>query len=100
MAREPRISAGPVPTEGGLPACPVGVDLLRRFKEARANDYAFLQVQDFVDLSTSAFDGIPEWDAFTEHCGTCEDCREWRAALAERSTGVPNRAPLHRDPAC
>ena len=76
MAREPRISAGPAPTEGGLPACPVGVDLLRRFKEARANDYAFLQVQDFVDLSTSAFDGIPEWDAFTEHCQTCEDCKE------------------------
>ncbi len=51
------------------------MDLLHRFEEARPNDYAFLQAQDFVDLSTSAFDGIPEWDAFTEHCATCEDCK-------------------------
>jgi hypothetical protein len=52
------------------------MDLLRRFEEARPNDYAFLQVQDFADLSTSAFAGIPEWDVFTEHRGTCEDCKE------------------------
>ena len=50
------------------------MDLLRRLEEARPNDYAFLQAQDFVDLSTSAFIGISEWDAFTEHCETCEDC--------------------------
>jgi hypothetical protein len=52
------------------------MDLLRRFEAARPNDYAFLQAQDFGDLSTSAFDGIPEWDAFTEHRQTCEDCKE------------------------
>jgi hypothetical protein len=52
------------------------MDLLRLFEEARPNDYAFLQAQDFVDLRTSAFDGIPEWDAFAEHCTTCEDCKE------------------------
>jgi len=39
-------------------------------------DYAFLQVQDFADLSPSAFEGIPEWDAFTEHYETYEDCKK------------------------
>ena len=52
------------------------MDLLRQFKEARPNDYAFLQAQDFVDLSTFAFVCIAEWDAFTEHCETCENCNE------------------------
>ena len=76
MAKEPQISTGSEWVDDALPACAVGMDLLRRFEEARPNDYAFLQVQDFVDLSTSAFIGIPEWDAFTEHCETCEDCRK------------------------
>jgi hypothetical protein len=52
------------------------MDLLHRFEEARPNDYAFLQAQDFADLRASAFDGISEWDAFTEHCETCEDCQK------------------------
>jgi len=52
------------------------MNLLYRFKVARPNDYAFLQAQDFVDHSTSGFVGIPEWDAFTEHCETCEDCKK------------------------
>ncbi len=55
---------------------PVGMHLLRRFGAVRPNDYAFLQAQDFANLRTSAFDGISEWDAFTEHCETCEDCKE------------------------
>jgi hypothetical protein len=76
MAKEPQILIGPVWTDNALPACAVGMDLLCRFEEARPNDCAFLQEQDFVDLSTSAFAGIPEWDAFTEHCATCEDCKE------------------------
>jgi hypothetical protein len=76
MAKEPEISAGPEWAIDALPACDVGMDLLHRFEEARPIDYAFLQAQDFVDLSTSAFVGIPEWDAFTEHCETCEDCKK------------------------
>ena len=76
LTTHPQTSTGPVWTDDALPACPVGTALLRRFEEARPNDYAFLQVQDFAGLGTSAFDGIPEWDAFTEHCRTCEDCRE------------------------
>jgi len=76
MAEEPQISTGPEWASDALPACPVGMNLLYRFKVARPNDYAFLQAQDFVDHSTSGFVGIPEWDAFTEHCETCEDCKK------------------------
>lgn len=66
------------------PACPLGMDMLRRLEAARPNDYSFLQAQDFADLSTSAFDGIPEWDAFTEHCRACEDCMRSCAACGKR----------------
>lgn len=52
------------------------MELLRRFEEARPNDYRFLQAQDFADLNTSAFAGILEWDAFTEHWETREACKE------------------------
>jgi hypothetical protein len=76
MAKEPQISTGLEWANDVLPVCAVGMDLLRRLEEARPNDYAFLQAQDFADLSTSAFVGIPEWDAFTEHCATCEDCKK------------------------
>lgn len=74
-AKEPQISSGSEWSNNDLPACAVGMDLLRRLEEARPNDYAFLQAQDFVDLHTSAFAGIPEWDAFTEHCETCKACK-------------------------
>ena len=75
MAEEPQISNRPEWAKDALAACAVGMDLLRRFEAARPNDYAFLQAQDFVDLGTSAFVGILEWDAFTEHCEMCEDCK-------------------------
>jgi hypothetical protein len=84
MSEESQISTGPVWTTDDLPACPVGIDLLRRFQAARPNDYAFLEVQDFDDLNTSGFDGILEWDAFTEHCAPCEECKKQRLACAER----------------
>ena len=76
MAREPQISTGPESANDALPTCAVGMNLLRRLEAARPNDYAFLQAQDFVDLRTSAFVGIPEWDAFIEHCEACEDCKK------------------------
>jgi hypothetical protein len=50
------------------------MDLLRQLSAARPHDYAFLEEQDFADLSTSAFIGVPEWDAFREHCQTCDEC--------------------------
>ena len=34
------------------------MDLLRQLRAARPRDYAFLEEQDFADLSTSAFIGI------------------------------------------
>ena len=84
MSEEPQISTGPGWTTDDLPVCPVGADALRRFQAARPKDYAFLEVQDFADLSTSAFEGILEWDAFTEHCASCEDCKERLSACAGR----------------
>jgi hypothetical protein len=50
----------------GFP-CPRGTELLRRFTEARPADFSFLKPHDLVDLRNSAFDGIPEWDAYSEH---------------------------------
>jgi hypothetical protein len=57
----------------GLP-CSEGTELLRAFAGHRPADFAFLQRNDLVDLRNSAFDGIPEWDAFSQHYGTCERC--------------------------
>ena len=84
LATHPQDSPTPVWRDDAPPSCPVGMELLRRFEEARPKDYAFLDVQDFTDLNTSAFVGIPEWDAFTEHCGTCKDCKESSAVFAEQ----------------
>jgi hypothetical protein len=39
MVKEPQISTGPEWATDALPACAVGMDLLRRFEEARPNDY-------------------------------------------------------------
>lgn len=81
MAREHQIVAdqanggeGTQWPEDDPPACQVGMDLLQRFREARPTNCSFLHAKDIVDLSTSAFQGIPKWDAFAEHCDTCEDC--------------------------
>jgi hypothetical protein len=59
----------------GLP-CPAGTGLLRNFAEARPADFAFLKPGDLIDLNNSAFEGIPEWDAFAEHYAECELCNE------------------------
>ena len=39
--------------DGLFSACPIGIDLLRQFAQARPNDYAFLQTKDFLDVGTS-----------------------------------------------
>jgi hypothetical protein len=57
----------------GLP-CPIRMALLRSFSEARPIDFGFLQPQDLIDLSNSAFAGISEWDTLAEHYATCERC--------------------------
>ena len=84
MSEEPQYSTGAGWTSDTLSACSVGIELLRRFQTARPNDYAFLEMGDFGDLSTSAFDGILEWETFTEHCATCEDGKDRLSACAER----------------
>jgi hypothetical protein len=61
------------PVDGGLP-CPVGATLLRAFSEARPADLPYLKPSDLVDLRNSAFAAIPEWEAFSEHYGSCEHC--------------------------
>ena len=83
MSQEPQISTGQAGETDDFPVCPVGMNLLLRFQAARPSDYAFLEVKDFADLSTSAFEGILEWDTFTEHCASCEDCKERLSACAE-----------------
>jgi hypothetical protein len=57
----------------GFP-CPVGTTLLCAFASARPADFNFLKPGDLIDLHNSAFAGIPEWDAFSEHYGFCESC--------------------------
>jgi hypothetical protein len=57
----------------GLP-CPQGTALLLAFAKDRPFDFAFLQPSDLVDFTNSAFAGIPEWDTFSEHYGSCGLC--------------------------
>lgn len=54
--------------------CPEGIVLLRAFAERRPSDFAFLTSSDLADLKSSAFTGITEWDAFTDHFVCCELC--------------------------
>ena len=61
------------PVDDGLP-CPEGTGLLLAFAKERPTDFTFLEPSDLGDLRNSAFAGIPEWDAFSEHYGTCERC--------------------------
>ena len=61
------------PVDEGRP-CPAGADLLRAFAETRPADFNFLKPSDLFDLRSFAFAGIPEWEAFSEHYGSCELC--------------------------
>ncbi len=54
--------------------CREGTDLLRIFAVARPADFSFLNADDLLDLKNSAFTGIPEWEAFSDHYGMCEAC--------------------------
>jgi hypothetical protein len=64
---------GLFPVDEGLP-CPKGTALLRTFAEARTADFGFLEANDLVGLRSSAFAGIPEWEAFSRHYGSCGLC--------------------------
>jgi hypothetical protein len=54
--------------------CPKGIALLRAFADNRSLDFAFLKSSDLADLKNSAFTGIAEWDAFSDHYGCCGLC--------------------------
>jgi hypothetical protein len=54
--------------------CPEGTDRLVAFAAARPSDFAFLNPKDLVDLRNSAFAGIEEWEAFSQHYNSCELC--------------------------
>ncbi len=56
--------------------CEMGTLLLEEFAAARPQDYTFLEPKDFSDLRNSAFAGIPEWDAFSDHVQQCTRCGE------------------------
>ncbi len=57
----------------GLP-CPEAAALLLAFAKSRPSDFAFLRPSDLIDLTNCGFIGIPEWDAFSEHYGSCGCC--------------------------
>ena len=59
-----------------IPACEEGMRLLHQFWEKHPDSYAYLRPQDFVELNSPAFSGIPEWDAFAHHFATCRNCNE------------------------
>jgi hypothetical protein len=56
--------------------CIDGEQMLRHFAKTRPADIAFLKPGDLVDLKSSDFTGVPEWDAFTNHVSTSTHCKE------------------------
>ena len=56
------------------PLCSEGAELLRTFVIARPADLSFITSHDMIDLQSSAFQGIPEWDAFAGHVWRCSSC--------------------------
>lgn len=48
--------------------------MLQAFANARPIDLQFLDPSDVEDGASSAFAGIPEWDAFAEHISNCKQC--------------------------
>lgn len=55
--------------------CDQGMALWARFAQARPEDREFIQPPDLIDVHSSAFSGIPEWDAFANHSSGCLRCR-------------------------
>ncbi len=67
----------PIPAEDfPLPACPIGMELLKAFADAQPHSFEFIRPEDFVHFENKAFTGIPEWDRFARHCLSCPACQE------------------------
>jgi hypothetical protein len=59
------------PSDDILP-CTEASALLSAVAEARPADFQLSYPQRPCDLRNSAFEGIPEWEAFLEHYSSCE----------------------------
>lgn len=67
----------PIPAEDfPLPACPVGMVLLKSFADAHPHSFEFIRPEDLVHFENEAFTGIEEWDRFARHCLSCHACQE------------------------
>jgi hypothetical protein len=55
--------------------CDEGMALWATFTQARPEDCEFIQPADLLDAHSSAFSGIPEWDAFANHTSGCLRCK-------------------------
>jgi hypothetical protein len=68
--------------------CEEGVALLARFAQARPVDCRFIEPADLTDVRSSAFSGIPEWDAFADHRSRCLRCASSADSGMTRCSGV------------
>ncbi|SNS40708.1 hypothetical protein SAMN05421770_101844 [Granulicella rosea] len=59
-----------------LPACPVGIRLLRIFAEAHPGPYELALQKGLYDLTPPVFAKLPRWQAFVQHRKCCADCNE------------------------
>jgi len=60
----------------GLPACPDGMVLLKAFADKYPSSFLFIRPEDFINLDSEVFIGIPEWKVFTEHVIACPRCND------------------------
>ena len=73
--RVPRLSSQDPVMAAFLP-CPAGAKLLEAFATARPDDCEFIEPADFLNVRSSAFSGIAEWDEFADHVSGCPRCGE------------------------
>ena len=72
-----------------LPACPVGMALLKRFSESHPTMYQLAERTGFEDalaVKHRAFQDLPPWQEFVKHRAECHDCNE-DGAINQRYTG-------------
>lgn len=82
---EQKLVSGKVASEEWM--CDEGAALFARFAQARPEDCEFIQPADLTDVHSSAFSGIPEWDAFANHSSGCLRC------MSGAESGVAIRRP-------
>jgi hypothetical protein len=58
------------------PTCDEGLVLLSKFAEAHPGAYQRTLQHGFVNLILPLYGGLPRWEAFVQHCSTCEECNK------------------------